>query len=559
MRQLTRPAFLVVDDDSHAAAALKRALDRRFGADYQIITEGSPEAGLSVLARLRDRGGQVALVIADQWMPQMTGTDFLLRAHQIHPVARRAPIFDVFDHSAEEPIIQAMALGRIDSWLIKPWEPADHHLYPRVGELLDDWVQATEQPGFTAMRIVAEPRAPRTHELRDLLDRNDVPVEFPPPDSPPGRQLLEQVGQVDARRPVVVYFDGRVQVDPTNTEIADALGVATRPATGHYDVAVVGAGPAGLSAALCGASEGLHTLLLEPRTIGGQASSTSMIRNYLGFPRGVSGRQLKALAVHQAAMFGPEFVIDRATRLDVRGRQPMITLASGARVSSDAVMISVGVEYRRLTAPGVEELLGAGVFYGAAVSEAPAMRGQPVYVVGAGNSAGQAAVHLAKYAEHVTILVRGSSLAATMSDYLIKQINATPTITVRLNTQVTGAGGAGHLEHLTLRDAATGCTEQVEAAALFILIGAQPHTDWLAGTLARDAAGFLLTGPDLCPGGTLPAGWPLRRPPLQLETNVPGVFAAGDVRHGSAKRVATAVGEGANAIQLAHQHLGRSS
>jgi thioredoxin reductase (NADPH) len=559
MRQGARPAFLVVDDDSHAAAALKRALSRRLGADYQIIAESSPEAGLSVLARLRDRGGQVAVVIADQWMPHMTGTDFLLLAHEMHPAARRALIFDVFDHSAEEPLIQAMALGRIDSWLIKPWDPADHHLYPQVGELLDDWVQATDQPGFTAMRIVAEPRAPRTHELRDLLDRNDVPAEFPPPDSPPGRRLLEHAGQDDSRLPVVVYFDGRVQVDPTNREIADALGVATHPGTAHYDVTVVGAGPAGLSAALCGASEGLHTLLLEPRTIGGQASSTSMIRNYLGFPRGVSGRQLKALAVHQAAMFGPEFVIDRATRLDVRSGQPTITLASGAQVSSDAVMISVGVEYRRLAAPGVEELLGAGVFYGAAVSEAPAMRGQPVYVVGAGNSAGQAAVHLAKYAEYVTILVRGSSLSATMSDYLIKQINVTPTITVRLNTQVTAAGGAGHLQYLTLHDAATGRTEQVDAAALFILIGAQPHTDWLAGTLTRDAAGFLLTGPDLCPHGTPPIGWPLRRPPLQLETNVPGVFAAGDVRHGSAKRVASAVGEGANAIQLAHQHLARSS
>jgi thioredoxin reductase (NADPH) len=318
---------------------------------------------------------------------------------------------------------------------------------------------------------------------------------------------------------------------------------------------VVGAGPAGLSAALASASEGRHTLVLEPRTLGGQASSTSMIRNYLGFPRGVSGRQFSTRACDQAAIFGPEFVFDRATRLRVRGGQPVIDLASGAHVRSDVVILSVGVQYRRLAAPGVDKLTGAGVFYGAAVSEAQATRGQPVYVVGAGNSAGQAAVHLAKYASHVTILVRGDSLSATMSDYLIRQIEDTPNITVCLGTQVTSASGAGHLEHLTLHDAAARSTRTVSASALFILIGAQPNTEWLTGTLAIDSHGFLMTGPDLCPDSTLPAGWPLRRPPLPMATSIPGVFAVGDVRHGSAKRVACAVGEGATVIQYAHQHL----
>jgi thioredoxin reductase (NADPH) len=556
MSGATQPAFLVVDDDIEIAAALEKALNRRFGADYKIIAERSPERGLAVLARLRDREEQVAVVIADEWMPRMTGVDFLRKAHQMHPAARRALLFDAHaDRDSQELLLRAMALGRVDAWLVKPWEPADHHLYLRVSELLDEWVQVTGQPGLTAMRIVAEPRAPRTHELRDFLDRNDEPAVFVPPESPQGRELLMQAGQGTARLPVVVYFDGQVLQDPTDKEIAEAAGVRTHPGADSYDIAVVGAGPAGLSAALSSASEGRHTLVLESRTLGGQASSTSMIRNYLGFPRGVSGRKLRTLACDQTAIFGSEFVFDRAIRLRVRGGQPVIDLASGAHVRSDVVILSVGVEYRRLAAPGVNELTGAGVFYGAAVSEAQATCGQPVYIVGAGNSAGQAAVHLAKYASHVTILVRGHSLSATMSDYLVRQIEDTPNITVCLGTQVTSAGGAGRLEHLTLHDAAAGRTRTVRASALFILIGAQPNTEWLTGTLARDSHGFLLTGPDLCPDSTLPAGWPLPRPPLPMETSIPGVFAVGDVRHRSAKRVACAVGEGATIIQYAHQHL----
>jgi thioredoxin reductase (NADPH) len=438
-----------------------------------------------------------------------------------------------------------MALGRIDTWLIKPWEPADHHLYPRVSELLDEWVQATEQPGITAMRIVADLRSARTHELREVLDRNGVPAAFFPPDSPEGRRLLDQAGQDGTRLPVIVYFNCLVQVDPPNAEIAEALGIATRPEESHYDITVVGAGPAGMSAAVCSASEGLHTLLLEPHSFGGQASSTSMIRNYLGFPRGISGRQLTVLAADQAALFGPKLVFDRATRLDTRGPERLITLGSGAQVSSDAIVISVGAEYHRLSALGVEELLGTGVFYGAAVSEAAAVRGQPVYVVGGGNSAGQAATYLAEYTDDVSLLVHGSSLASTMSDYLIQQIAATPNVKVWLNTEVIEASGASHLEYLTVRDMIGGRTSRVPAAALFILIGARPNTGWLADTLATDADGFLLTGPDLPAEGARP----------YLETSVPGVFAAGDVRHGSAKRVASAVGEGANAVQFAQQYL----
>jgi thioredoxin reductase (NADPH) len=552
---MTQPAFVVVDDDSDTVADLERTLHRRFGADYHIYAEQSANKALSVLQRLRDGSVPVAVVIADLWMPEMSGLDFLVRSREIHASARRALLFGAYDRSADESICRGMALGWVDTWLWKPWEPAEHFLHVRIGELLSEWVMATHQPAYYPMRLVAQPNAARTHELRDMLDRNDLSVEFLTPDSPEGRQLLDRVGQDGTRLPVAVYFNGRVQVDPSYADIGDAMGLRVRPDLHHYDVAVIGAGPAGLSAGVTSASEGLTTLLLEPQTLGGQASSTSMIRNYLGFPRGISGRQLCANAFDQSILFGAELVFDNATRLDTRERVQVLTLGAGGTVSADAVVVSVGVEYRRVGAAGVDELLGAGVFYGAAVSEAPAMQGKPVFVVGAGNSAGQAAVHLAKHADHVTMLVRGSRLSNKMSNYLIKEIQASPAITVRLNTQVVGAGGNGRLEHLTLRDA-TGGIETVSAFALFLLIGAQPNTDWLGDTLARDTYGFLMTGQDLAVDGALPAGWPLSRQPLPLESSIPGVFAVGDVRHGSAKRVATAVGEGANAIQSVHQYLG---
>jgi thioredoxin reductase (NADPH) len=555
MWRMAQPAFVVVDDDGDTVAELSRTLHRRFGADYEIFAEQSAKRALTVLEQLHDDGHPVAVVIADLWMPEMSGLDFLVRSRELHPAAKRALLFGAYDRSADESICQGMALGWVDTWLWKPWQPAEHFLHLRVGELLSEWVLATDQPAYHPMRVVAEPEAVRTHELRDMLDRNDLAVEFLTPGSAEGRQLLEEVGQDGSKLPVAVYFNGRVQVDPSYADIADAMGLRTRPDRPHYDVAVIGAGPAGLSAAVTSASEGLCTLMLEPRTLGGQASSTSMIRNYLGFPRGVSGRQLCAMAFDQSILFGAELVFDQASRLEADGDRKVLTLGCGAQVTADAVVVSVGVEYRRLGAAGVDELLGGGVFYGAAVSEASAMQGRQVFVVGAGNSAGQAAVHLAKYAEHVTILVRGDSLTKTMSDYLIKEIQASPAITVRLNTQVVGAGGNGRLEHITVHDAAAGGIETVGAFALFILIGAQPNTEWLADTLVRDSNGFLLTGQDLDANG-LPAGWPLPRQPLPLECCVPGVFAVGDVRHGSAKRVATAVGEGANAIQVVHQYLG---
>ena len=553
---MTQPVVLAVDDDGDVLAALQAALAKRYGADYDILAERSPAAALQVLERLRRQQVAVAVILADQWMPHMTGLDLLARTRALHPSARRLVLIGVWDRSANEQMSQAMTLGWLDGWVLKPWEPAEEHLYLPVSEQLTEWIRATGQPGFVAIQIVGEQWALRSHEIRDLLDRNAISYRFHPPDSEAGRQLLRESGQDGTRLPVAVLFDGRVLVDPTDAEGAAAIGVATRPEPGRYDLIVVGAGPAGLSAATYGASEGLRTLMVEPEALGGQAGSSSRIRNYLGFPFGVSGRNLGQRASAQAILFGAELVYARAAGLRPDGRDWVVTLANGSRAVGGTVLVATGAAYRRLDAPGVGELLGAGVFYGAAVSEARAMTGSQVFVVGAGNSTGQAALHLAKYAERVTILARGDALGQTMSDYLVKELQASDTITVRLGTQVVAARGAGRLEQLTLHDARTGATETVPAGALFILIGAQPRTEWLAGTLERDERGFLLTGPDLLQRGRPPPGWPLDRLPLPLETSLPGVFAAGDVRHRSIKRVASAVGEGSIAIQLVHAYLG---
>jgi len=553
---MTQPVLVVVDDDSDVLAALQAALARRYGADYQILAERSPEAALQTLVRLRQDDVAVAVIIADQWMPHMTGLDLLAQARQLHPAARRLLLVGVWDRSTNQPMSQAMSLGRLDGWVLKPWEPAEEHLYLPVTEQLTEWIRATGQPGFVAIQIVGQQWTPRSHEIRDLLDRNAIPYQFLPHDSEAGQQLLREHGQDGARLPVLVLFDGRVLVDPTNAEGAAAIGIATRPEVARYDLVVVGAGPAGLSAATYGVSEGLRTLMVESEALGGQAGSSSLIRNYLGFPYGVSGRSLGQRASAQAILFGAELVYARAVGLRPAGQDRVVTLADGSQAVGRAVLVATGAAYRRLQAPGVEELLGAGVFYGAAVSEARAMAGSRVFVVGAGNSAGQAALHLAKYAEQVTLLVRGDSVSRGMSDYLVKELQANDAIAVRLGTQVISAGGAGRLEQLTLHDARTGTSETVPAAALFILIGAQPRTEWLAETLERDAPGFVLTGPDLNQGGQPLPAWPLDRPPRLLETSLPGVFAAGDVRHRSIKRVASAVGEGSIAVQLVHDYLG---
>jgi thioredoxin reductase (NADPH) len=555
---MSRPVLMAVDDDPAALGLLKRELDKRYGADYRVICEANTQAGLKGLEQLQAAGGQVALVLADQWMPTMTGVAFLAHTRVLHPTAQRALLIDWGDRSTAEPILQAATFGQIDDWIAKPTQPADEGFHQAIGEFLYEWARLN-RPGFQAVRVVGEQWSARSHELRDLLSRNSIPFGFYPVDSQQGQRLLGSVEATGEQLPVVVMLDGRVLVDPSNAALAEALGIRTSPAASIYDVTVIGAGPAGLAAAVYGASEGLQTTILEPEAIGGQAGSSSKIRNYLGFRRGVSGAELAQRAYEQAWMLRADFVYgQRAVGLRAAGSHRVVRLSNGSEVASRAVILATGVRYRRLGVPGLEALIGAGVFYGAAASEAQAMKGQQVYVVGGANSAGQAAVHLARYASQVTMLVRGASLAATMSDYLVQEIQAAPNITVRLGVEVVDGHGNGRLASLTLRDRQSGAAETVPAAALFVLIGAEPHTGWLPQAVLRDRWGFVVTGADLLQEDGPPPGSTLERPPLLFESSMPGVFAVGDVRHGSVKRVAAAVGEGSVAIRLVHEYLNSS-
>ena len=547
----SRPVLLAVDDEPEARRGIARELRQRYGDDYRVVCEGSAEAGLRRLWEFEAAGDDVALVLADQWMPWMTGTEFLTRVREIHPRAKRALLVAWGDRTAPGPIHRAMSLGRIDYYVNKPWGPSDERFHRVIAEFLYEWAR-NHLPKFEEIRVVGEQWSQRSYELRDLLGRNGVLHTFHAADSEEGRALLASVGHQDpARLPVVVLFDGQVLVDPSNADIADACGANPSLEKSSFDLVVIGAGPAGLAAAVYGASEGLSTLVVESEAVGGQAGTSSLIRNYLGFPWGVAGSELAGRAAEQAWLFGATFLfMRRATGLRRDGDEVVVSLSCGQEVTAKAVIIATGVSYRRLGIPEIEALRGAGVFYGASVSEARALQDREVYVVGAGNSAGQAATHLSRYASRVTILARGGSLEASMSDYLIREIQAADNIDVRTNTQVVGGGGKGRLENLVLEDSET--TETVAASALFVLIGAQPHTGWLPDEVERDEGGYVVTGPDL-------EGWQLGRAPLMFETSMPGVFAAGDVRYGSVKRVASAVGAGAIAVQSVHEYLGAST
>jgi thioredoxin reductase (NADPH) len=553
---MVRPVLLAVDDEPAARSSIEEELRKRYGADYEVICEGSGAAALGALEQVKVRGGEVALVLTDQWMPDMTGIELLTKVHELDPAAKRALLTGWGDLEVGDRLVRAAVLGQVDDWGLKPWQPGDEGFHQLVVGLLYEWAQL-HRPGFQVVQVVGEQWSAHVHELRDILARNKVLYGFLPADSEEGRALLERVGATTEQLPVVVTFDGRVLRDPSFAEVAEALAAPTRPAAAAYDVTVVGAGPAGLAAAMYGASEGLGTALLEPEATGGQAGTTSMIRNYLGFPRGISGTELAYRAFHQAIGFGADIVYGhRAVGLHAAGPDRVVTLGDGTEVTSRAVILATGVSWRRLGVAGLEALVGAGVFYGAATSEAVAMKDERVFVIGGGNSAGQAALHLASYAAKVTMLVRGPTLAETMSDYLVRELEATANVTVRYDTEAVDGQGDGRLTGLTLKDRTSGATETVPATALFILIGAEPHTGWLPGTIRRDRWGFLVTGNDLLADGRPPAGWPLDRPPMPLETSLPGVFAAGDVRHGSTKRVAGAVGDGSVAIRLVHEHLG---
>jgi thioredoxin reductase (NADPH) len=550
------PVLLVVDADAQAREVTAAALARRFGPDYRVVTADAPQAGLATLELLAGRGDQVALVAADLHLPGMDGVAFLERAHLLHPGASRVLLVAMDRYHTRIPLSElatlrrATALGRIDLAVAKGWVTPEEWLYPQVQEALSAWTLA-HRPRHVVYRIVGEQWSPRSHQLRDLLTRNGIPFQFHPADSPSGRRLIRDFG-IDVRRlPAVIRHDGSVLHDPGDAEVAAAHGIATTPSAGAYDLVILGAGPAGLAAAVNGASEGLRTLVVEPWSIGGQAGSSSMIRNYLGFPRGISGAGLAHRAWEQAVLFGAEFVFTRrAIGLRPRGERRLLTLSEGTAVAGRAVLVAAGVTYRRLGIPALDRLVGMGVFYGAAGAEAPALAGEAVYVVGGANSAGQAALHLARFAARVTLLVRGDALAAGMSDYLVTQLRATPNVEVRLGTRVVDGHGQARLEALTVEEVRTGQREPLKATAVFVLIGAEPHTGWLRGVLQLDERGFVLTGRDV-PG---PA-WPLRRAPLPFEASLPGVFAAGDVRYGSVKRVAGAAGEGAVVVGSIHRYL----
>jgi len=550
------PVLLIADEDPRARGVVEGELRKRYGVDYQVIGAGPADDPLGLLARLRDDRRLVSMVLASQRMPGTTGTQLLAQVREFHRTAKRLLLIDKRYGRAPESILQAIALGHIDAYAARPAMVPDEEFHLAVTGLLEEWARSN-LPGPEVMRVVGEEWSARSHEIRDLLGRNVVTFRFYPADGEPGKALLDQAGAAAAAMPVIIMLDGRVLENPSNTQLAEAIGMQTSPGSGLYDVAVIGAGPAGLAAAVYGASEGLSTVVLEPEAIGGQAGTSSRIRNYLGFPNGVSGEDLAVRAYTQAWNFGADYVYGNpATGLRVQGPERVVTLAGGSEVRSRTVIIATGVSYRRLGIPSLDALIGAGVFYGAATSEAAAMKDREVFVVGGANSAGQAAVHLARYAAQVTLLVRGQSLAEDMSEYLVQEITSTPNIGVRHNVMVTGGAGTGCLESLTLQDRLSGTTQVVSATAVFVLIGAQPRTHWLPASIVRDRWGFVVTGTDLLAGGHRPANWSPQRPPMALESSLPGIFAVGDVRRGSVKRVASAVGEGSVAIRLIHDYLG---
>jgi thioredoxin reductase (NADPH) len=551
--------IVAVGDDEKLRERLVGDLSDRFQPDYRILSVTSPDAQRE-LASLQERGERVAAVIATADLPAagLSGVELLLGVRQQHPAAKRILLVPR-GRWRGHPVRQAMVLGYVDSYLFIPWFPREQSLYLPMNEYLADWV-GSQRPERVAVNIVGEELDPRSHELRDLLTRAGIPFRFDTPDSDGGRSTLRASGHDGSRLPVVAWFYGAVLVQPTDAELVGELGFRIDAAGVDVDVAIVGAGPSGLSAAVHAASEGLRTVLIDPSMPGGQASTSSMIRNYLGFPRGISGSDLAVRAVEQAWLFGAELLLAQtAVALQADGDRRVLSISNGDTVTARTVVVATGVSWRRIGVPSLEALVGAGVFYGAAGAEAQAMKGQQVYIVGGGNSAGQSAVHLARNGADVTVVIRRDSLAATMSDYLIREIDALPNVSVRPHSEIVDSDGRGRLEHLMIRDRRGGEVETVAAAALFIMIGGEPRTDWLAGTLARDGSGYLLTGTDVTPlrepdtSGVPP--WPESRPPMYLETSMPGVFAVGDVRHGSTKRVAPSVGAGAIAIQLIHEYL----
>jgi len=547
---MARPILLAVDDDVSVLEAVVQDLRRQYGADYRVMRAASGQAALDTLTQVKARPEPVALILSDQRMPGMTGVDFLERSREIYPEARRVLLTAYAD---TEAAIKAINSARIHYYLNKPWDPPEEKLYPVLNDLLDDW-KAGFTPPFEGLRVIGNRWSLQDHRLRSFLSRNHVPYRWLDiAGNEEAVKLLEEKELKVAQLPTVLFSDGTVMPNADPDTLAARVGLSTQATQEFYDMTVVGAGPAGLAAAVYGASEGLKTLIIEPEAPGGQAGSTSRIENYLGFPAGVTGADLGRRAHMQATRFGAEFLTQRATGLRIEGQYRFVKLADGHEVSSHVVLLAPGVQYRRLTIPGADRLTGCGIYYGAALVEAASCKDEDVYVVGGANSAGQAALHFSKVARGVTMLVRGMGLTITMSKYLIDEIERTSNIVVATETQVAKAEGNGHLEALFLKG--PNGEYRVPATSLFVFIGAEPGVEWLPPSILRDERGFVLAGPDLRRDGKMPESWKEGREPFLLETSVPGVFVAGDVRHGSIKRVASAVGEGSIAVQFAHQYL----
>jgi len=549
---VAQPVLFVIDDDPGVVDALRDDLIRRFGGDFGVIGEYSAAVGLATLRKLADERQPVALLIVGHDMSDMPGADFLARAHAWHPLAKRVLLVER-DYSAASPVVPVMTLGQADYHLTKPWL-LEQDLYREISEFLAEWAK-DQQADFDLFQVIGRPGDAGTHELRELVTRFNVPYRFHSADGEQGRQLLSDRGLDGSQLPVMIRYDGHTMVKPTPAAIIESTGASIRSDVDECDLVIVGAGPAGLAAAVYAASEGLETVVLEEAVSGGQAGNSPMIRNYPGFPHGISGHELTRRACEQAWIFGAHMVFSQpAAGLEQRGDARVVHLIDGHQVSARAAIVAPGIAWRRLGVPRLEALVGSGVFYGAAGAETTAMADRDVFVVGAGNSAGQTALHLARHARQVTMLVRGDGLARSMSEYLIREIEATVNIAVCLHTEVAGGHGGDHLDALTLYDRRRDRAWEIPATALFVLIGGEPRTRWLPGAIQLQR-GYILTGRDVVRDDSDPSRWPLNRPPLPFETSMPGVFAAGDARHRSIKRVASAVGDGAAAVRLAHEYI----
>jgi thioredoxin reductase (NADPH) len=555
---MAKPALLTVDDDPNVLKAIERDLRTRYGEKYRVLRASSGDAGLQLLRELRVRNDAVALLLADQRMPQMDGVGFLNEARKVYPDAKRALLTAYADTSAA---INAINEVNVHYFFLKPWDPPAQHLYPVLDDLLEDWT-ASYRPAYEGIRVLGTRWSPAAYEVRDFLARNHVPYQWIDvelsADDPEVKELIASIGDEVAHLPLTLFPDGTRMFHSSPAELAEKIGLKTRADTQFYDLAIVGGGPGGLAAAVYGASEGLKTVMIDREAPGGQAGLSSRIENYLGFPAGLSGADLARRAVMQAQRFGVEIIAPQeVVGLRSEGPYRILKLADGNEISCHAALIATGVQWRRLEVPGVDRLQGAGVYYGGGSQEASSCKGETVYVVGGANSAGQAALNFAQYADKVIVLVRGDSLSATMSRYLVDQIEKTPNIQVWKHAEVIEVHGETHLEEISVQCSDTNTVERVSASAMFIYIGALPRTQWLDGTLERDELGFILAGPYLRKDGKRPEGWTLDREPFLLETSVPGVFVVGDVRHGSIKRVASAVGEGAIAVQFIHRYMAK--